>query len=94
MILQEQGENASAQSALEKTLYLDHNFALGYYSLGNLKREQKQFKDAEKLFLKALQLLENLPPDLILPNIEEMTVTQLIKLVLSNIHAGVNHESR
>ncbi len=50
IILQEQGVNEEGIISLKRALYLDPEFVLAHFALGNLALQQKNFKEADKAF--------------------------------------------
>ena len=82
-IQQEQGQNEEAVSSLKKVLYLDHNFILAYFALGNLSALQGKAGDAEKCFGNALHLLEKIKKEDLLPGSGGMTAGSLAQIIHS-----------
>lgn len=82
-IQQEQGQNGEAISSLRKVLYLDHNFILAYFALGNLSALQGKARDAEKCFGNALHLLEKIKKEDLLPGSGGMTAGSLAQIIHS-----------
>lgn len=66
VILEEQGRSDAAIDSLKQTLYLDPNFVLAHFSLGNLCRRQHREREAIKHFANAIDLLRAYPRDAIL----------------------------
>ncbi|WP_328755642.1 CheR family methyltransferase [Geomonas propionica] len=89
MILEQMGEGSAAEAALKHTLYLDHDYLLAYFALGNLCRKRGELREAEQSFANALRLLQRYDPAQVLPDAEGITaglLTQLIK----GMNAGLN----
>ncbi|WFD11282.1 CheR family methyltransferase [Tepidibacter hydrothermalis] len=87
-IQQEQGDINEAVISLKKVIYLDHNFIMAYFDLGNLNLKQDKYIQASKNFKNTLVLLDNLNEDDIVPYSEEMTVG-VLKCMIKNIdHKG------
>jgi chemotaxis protein methyltransferase CheR len=80
-ILAEQGQEAEAIKSLKRSLYLDPNFVLAHFALGNLIQQQEGLKKAGKHFQNALSLLNSLPPDELLPEADGLTVGRLIEII-------------
>jgi chemotaxis protein methyltransferase CheR len=80
-ILLECGQETEARSSLTQALYLDHRFVLAHFTLGNLARQRKEFKEAEKRFEKALTLLQRYRSEDILPESEGMTAGRLAQII-------------
>lgn len=83
MILQEQGAMPQAVAALRRAIYLNHEFIIAHFALGNLTRGAGQQKEADKHFLNALQLLDRCQQDDILPESEGMTAGRLAEIINS-----------
>jgi chemotaxis protein methyltransferase CheR len=58
-ISQEQGNQAAAVQSLKKCLYIDPNFILAHFTLGNILGRQKDFKGSHRHLSIALSLLES-----------------------------------
>ncbi|GFO65620.1 chemotaxis protein CheR [Geomonas paludis] len=89
MILEQMGDGAAAEAALKRALYLDHDYLLAYFALGNLCRKRGELREAEQSFANALRLLQRYDPAEVLPDAEGITaglLTQLIK----GMNAGLN----
>ncbi|MBU0665602.1 MAG: chemotaxis protein CheR [Proteobacteria bacterium] len=82
-ILQELGQKQQAMTALRKAVYLDADFALAYFSMGNIALSSGKMREAERHFNSALLLLRRHGHDDILPESEGMTAGRLIELIES-----------
>lgn len=82
-ILKEKGLKKEAMDALKKSVYLDADFALAYYSMGNLALGSGNMAEAERHFDSALLILKKHGYDDILPESEGMTAGRLIDLIES-----------
>jgi chemotaxis protein methyltransferase CheR len=80
-ILLECGQETEARSSLTQALYLDHRFVLAHFTLGNLARQRKEFREAEKHLEKALTLLQRYRSEDILPESEGMTAGRLAQII-------------
>jgi chemotaxis protein methyltransferase CheR len=80
-ILQEQSAISEAVKALKRSLFLDHNFVLAHFALGNLQRSLGRPREAEKHFENAVRLLNAYRPDEILPQSEGITAGRLRDIV-------------
>jgi chemotaxis protein methyltransferase CheR len=85
-ILQEQGAVGEAIQSLKRALYLDHDFVLAHFALGNLVRQQSKQSGAgvlpaSKHFANALQLLRNYRPTDVLPESEGITAGRLAAII-------------
>jgi chemotaxis protein methyltransferase CheR len=81
MIVLEQGASAEAAKALHRAVYLDHNFVIAHFALGNLARNAGRRKEAEKHFTNVLHLLDRYGQDDLLPESEGMTAGRLAEIV-------------
>ncbi len=85
-ILEEQSRGAEAVALLKQTLYLDYEFVLAHFSLGNLAMRQHHFKEAEKHFDNVLALLAHSPNEEIVPASEGLTTGALREVVSTIKH--------
>jgi chemotaxis protein methyltransferase CheR len=83
VILEEQGVTEEAFAALKRTLYLDPNFVLAHFALGNQALREKKFKDAEKHFANTRTLLDAYQPGDVLPQSDGMVAGRLREIVES-----------
>ncbi|MCG3147874.1 MAG: hypothetical protein PCFJNLEI_01315 [Verrucomicrobiae bacterium] len=83
MIALEQGALPEAARALQRAVYLDHNFVIAHFALGNLARSAGRRKEAEKHFTNVLHLLDRYGQDDLLPESEGMTAGRLAEIVNS-----------
>ena len=81
MILQEMGEHEEARNSLQRTVYLQPDFALAHFALGNLARAGTRTAQANKHFANALHLLHGYPPDALLPESDGMTAGRLVEII-------------
>jgi len=81
VILQEQGEQDKAVHALKRALYLNPDFVLPYFMLGNLQRQQGKLLEAEKHFENAMNILGDYDQDEVLPESEGMTAGRMRELI-------------
>jgi chemotaxis protein methyltransferase CheR len=72
-----------ATAALKCAIYLDPEFALAHFSLGNIARQQLRVEEAERHYANALKLLAAFQPEDILPDSEGMTVGRLSQIIQS-----------
>lgn len=83
MILQERGQIEEAVRSLKRTLYLDHDFVLAHFGLGNLCKQQRKFNESDKHFDNALILLKKYNRDEILAGTEGITAGRLSEIINS-----------
>lgn len=84
LILDEMGKCDEAIKELNKAIYINSDFALSYYTLGNIVYRLTKYLDAKKYFMIALSLLKNDPPEDIVPGSEGITVKHMIDIIESN----------
>ncbi len=84
-ILQEQEAVAEAMLSLRKAVYLDQDFVMGHFALGNLAMRQGDKRAARKHFHNVLALLEAYPPEEPLPAAEGITAGRLKEIVHSTM---------
>ena len=82
-ILKEKGLKQEAMASLKKAVYLDADFALAYFAMGNLALGSRNRVEAERHFNNALLLLRKHGSDDILPESEGLTAGRLIDLIES-----------
>ncbi len=83
MVLLEQGKFDLAQSSLQRAVYLQPDFVLAHFSLGNLAHARSKLDEAGKHFANALRLLKNHQPADVLPESEGLTAGRLIEFIMS-----------
>ncbi len=87
-ILQEQDREGEAIAALKRALYLDPNFMLAHFALGNLALRQGNVWAAKKSFENVLALLSKCQLDDILPESEGLTAGRFREIIHATIQAG------
>jgi chemotaxis protein methyltransferase CheR len=80
-ILIEMGRKPEAMTALKKAIYIDTDFALAYFAMGNLALGSGNRVEAERDFKTALLLLGKYSYDDILLESEGMTAGRLMELI-------------
>jgi chemotaxis protein methyltransferase CheR len=80
-IQQEQGLIDAAIQSLTRTLYLDPEFALAHFALGNLRVSQGRCAEAERHFANTLAVLG--AHDEILPEADGLTAGRLVEIIAS-----------
>lgn len=81
IILEQQGDGEGAARSLRNALYIDHDFLLGWFALGNLCRRRGELREAEQSFANALRLLQRRDPHEVLYEAEGMTAGRLMQLI-------------
>ncbi|WP_239027912.1 CheR family methyltransferase [Geomonas subterranea] len=90
MILEQLGDAEGAEASLKRALYLDHDYLLAYFALGNLCRKRGEIREAEQSFANALRLLQRYDPAEVLPEAEGITAGMLSQLI-KGMNAGLSH---
>jgi chemotaxis protein methyltransferase CheR len=83
VILQEQSLIADALTALQRTLYLEPDFVLAHFALGNLEQRQGRRRIAARHFSNALHLLGKFGDNEVLPHSGGMAAGQLKEMLQS-----------
>jgi chemotaxis protein methyltransferase CheR len=81
MILLESSRPNEALVSLRRTLYLDPDFALAHYTLGDLTRRHGRERETGKHWQNALALLRDRPPDEPLREAEGLTAGRLAEII-------------
>ncbi len=82
-IHQELGHENGAAQALKRALYLDPDFVLAHFALGNLHLAQGRRREAERYFGNALGLLRAHAQGEVLPESEGLTAGRLAEVIES-----------
>ena len=80
-ILQENEAFDEAVAALKRALYLDHDFVMAHFALGNLALSRKRQDEANRHFHNTLTLLDTFNQNTILPESEGITAGRLAEIV-------------
>jgi len=80
-ILLESSRPKEALVSLRRTLYLDPDFAMAHYTLGDLTRRHGQERETGKHWQNALALLRDRPPDEPLREAEGLTAGRLVEII-------------
>jgi len=82
-ILQEQGDTEEAVAAFKRALYLEPDFVLVHFALGNHASRKGKSKEAGKHFKNAMALLAPYRPDALLPHSDGLVAGRLRALIES-----------
>jgi chemotaxis protein methyltransferase CheR len=93
-IAQELGDDESARKSLQRSIFLQPDFALGHFALGTLARRGSRHADAKRHFENALRVLRNQPPEEVLPESDGMTASQLADVVAALLTVPTHHAPR
>lgn len=88
-ILQEQGNIEEAITALNRAIYVDYDFVLAHFAMGNLKRLLGNDKESDKYFNNTLELLHNYEKEDILQEAEGITAGRLADIIISVIEGKI-----
>jgi len=83
VILQEHDQVEEAKTSLKRALYLDPNFLLAHFMLGNITRQQGKIQESDKYFNNVLSLLSVHDKDEIILEADGMTAGRLVELIHS-----------
>jgi chemotaxis protein methyltransferase CheR len=81
MVLQEQGDRGGSRAALQRAVYLQPEFTLAHFALGNHARAEARAGEARRHFANAAQLLHGLPADEPVPESEGLTAGRLREII-------------
>jgi chemotaxis protein methyltransferase CheR len=80
-VLQEMGDRESARRSLQRAVYLQPDFALAHFVLGNFARADARRAEAHRHFANALHVLRDRPPDALLPESDGLTAGRLAEII-------------
>ncbi|MBM4055138.1 MAG: chemotaxis protein CheR [Planctomycetes bacterium] len=80
-ILHEQKNTDGAIASLKQVLYLDPNFILAHFALGNFTLEQQKPEESFRYYENTLLLLKNYKPEEVLPESEGITAGRLKEII-------------
>lgn len=82
-IEQERGQSEAAERSLGRVLYLEPEFALAHFALGNLCLSEGRQREARRHFGHALTLLRACPADALLPEADGLSAGRLVEIIAS-----------
>lgn len=82
-VLMELGDRDGARRSLRRCIYLQPDFALAHFALGNLARGGGQHDESQRHYRNAQRLLEAQPQDAALPESEGLTAGRVAAIVRS-----------
>ena len=83
MVVLEQGDPRRAHASLQRAIYLDHDFVLAHFALGNLALRCGKSAQAAKHFSNARDLLQACRADDVLPESDGLTAGRLAETLAS-----------
>lgn len=91
-IMAELGRVEEAVAALKNVLYLDYNFVLAYFSLGNINCQLGKLKESKKNFDNAISLLSGMQTEEIVPESDGITAGRLMEIIKFNFSREAANE--
>ena len=85
LLLDQVAPHERAEEALRRAIYLDRDFALAHYYLGLVQLKQNLEADAIRSFRNVVRLLDQNPPDELVPNSDGLAVGELQELAHMHI---------
>jgi chemotaxis protein methyltransferase CheR len=86
-VLEEMGERERGRRSLQRALYLQPDFALAHFMLGNLARADARPAEADRHFANALHVLRDSPPEALLPESDGLTAGRLVEIMTTLLTA-------
>ena len=80
-ICQERGERDTAERARRRALYLEPEFALAHFALGNLCLGAGRQREARRHFANALTVLNAYPAEAQLPESDGLSAGRLVEII-------------
>jgi len=84
-VMQEQGKDEEAISSLRRAIYLDHNFVLAHFLLGNISIKKGHNKMGKKHLNNAINILSRLDSEDIVPESDGITVGRFTEIITALI---------
>ncbi|HBH84220.1 MAG: hypothetical protein A2X05_14285 [Bacteroidetes bacterium GWE2_41_25] len=84
-ILQEMDKTSEAITSLKQGIYIDPDYVMGHFILGNLFLRQGNSKNAKRYFKNALDLLNGRANDDILPESDGLSVKYIREIIVANL---------
>jgi chemotaxis protein methyltransferase CheR len=84
-ILQELDKSSEAIASLKQAIYINPNYIMGHFALGNLFIRQGKAKNAKRYFNNVLDLLSRCANDDILPESEGLSVKYIREIIIANM---------
>ncbi len=81
VVLLERGDAEQARSSLQRSLYLQPDFVLAHFGLGNLARGRGKSDESQRHFANALRLLGRYQPNDLLPESDGLTAGRLTETI-------------
>ncbi|HEX7584077.1 MAG TPA: hypothetical protein VF373_05275 [Prolixibacteraceae bacterium] len=84
-ILQELDQTNEAVASVKQAIYIDPDFIMGHFVLGNISLQEGKLKQARKYFDNVLGLLNSYADDDILPESEGLSAKYMLEIILPNM---------
>jgi chemotaxis protein methyltransferase CheR len=84
-ILQELDKNNEAIKSLKQAIYIDPNYVMGHFTLGNLFIRQGNLNNAKRYFNNALEILNTISNDNILPESEGLSAKYIREIIITSL---------
>ncbi|MCU0474038.1 MAG: hypothetical protein MUC93_11870 [Bacteroidales bacterium] len=84
-ILQEMDKTSEAITSLKQGIYIDPDYVMGHFILGNLFIRQRNSKNAKRYFKNVLDLLNGRANDDILPESDGLSVKYIREIIIANM---------
>lgn len=84
-ILQELDQTNEAVASVKQAIYLDPDFIMGHFVLGNISLQEGNLKQARRYFDNVLGLLNSCADDDILPESEGLSAKYMLEIILPNM---------
>ena len=84
-ILQEMDRSSDAIASLKKAIYIDPEYIMGHFTLGNLFNQQGNTRNAKRHFKNVLDLLEKCTNDDSPPESEGLSVKYIREIIIANM---------
>lgn len=81
VVLLEEGDSEQARASLQRALYLQPDFVLAHFGLGNLSRGRGKSDESQRHFANALHLLGRYQPNDLLPESDGLTAGRLTETI-------------
>jgi chemotaxis protein methyltransferase CheR len=86
-ILQEMDKNNEAIQSLKQAIYLDPDYIMGYFALGNLLNKKGSEKNAKRYFNNVINLLKKYSDDDVLSDSDGLSVKYIREIIFANIES-------
>ncbi|OFX24331.1 MAG: hypothetical protein A2041_14210 [Bacteroidetes bacterium GWA2_31_9b] len=88
-ILQENSQLNEAIAALKRAIFLDSDFVLSYFSLGNIYRQQGNMRNTKKCYENVLSIINKRSHDDILLEFEGLNIGRLKEIINASLQVSI-----